>query len=209
MITVHHLDNSRSQRVLWLLEELELEYEIVHYKRQPIGIAPPELKQVHPLGKSPVVDLDGYRVAESGAAIELITERYGGGRLMPARASADYPRYVELLHYPEGSAAGPLSMAMFGRLFRVESPAYQAYVGGQVELHLGYIDGLLQGHEFAVGDQLTAADIQLTFTLQSARRGKLLEKRSALLAYVARMEARPAYQRAIDKGGPFTLDIRK
>ena len=126
---------------------------------------------------------------------------------MPDPASPDYPRYVEMLHYPEGSAVLPLSMALFGRLFRVDNPMYQGYVSSQVELHLGYIDGLLQGREFLVGAGFTAADIQLTFTLQSARRSKLLETRPALLAYIARMEAREAYQRAIDKGGPFTLKI--
>lgn len=209
MITVHHLDNSRSQRILWLLEELELEYQIVFHKRQPIGLAPPELKGVHPLGKAPVVDLDGQLVAESGAAVELITQRYGGGRLMPEPASADYVRYVELLHYPEGSAAGPLGMMLFGRIFRVENAGYNAYVASQVELHLDYIDSVLEGREFAIGAQLTAADIQLTFTLQQARRSKVLEQRAGLLGYVARMEAREAYKRAVDKGGPFTLDIRK
>jgi glutathione S-transferase len=209
MITVHHLDNSRSQRILWLLEELELEYQIVSYKRQPIGLAPPELNAVHPLGKAPVVDLDGQLIAESGAAVELITQRYGGGRLMPDPVSADYVRYVELLHYPEGSAAGPLGMMLFGRIFRVENEGYHAYVASQVELHLDYIDGVLADRDFAIGEQLTAADVQLTFTLQQARRSKVLEQRAALLAYVARMEARDAYKRAIEKGGAFTLDIRK
>lgn len=209
MITVHHLDNSRSQRILWLLEELALEYQIVFYKRQPIGLAPPELKQVHPLGKAPVVDLDGQLVAESGAAIELITQRYGGGRLMPDPASPDYVRYVELLHYPEGSASLPLGMLLFGTVFRIDNPGYKSYVAGQVELHLSYIEGLLAGREFAIGDQLSAADIQLTFTLQQARRSKLIEERAALLAYVARMEARPAFKRSVEKGGAFTLDIRK
>jgi glutathione S-transferase len=209
MITVHHLDNSRSQRILWLLEELALDYEIVFHKRHPIGFAPPELKGVHPLGKAPVVDLDGQVVAESGAAVELITQRYGGGRLMPDPASADYVRYVELLHYSEGSAAPPLGMLLFGKIFRVDNAGYDSYVASQIELHLEYIDGLLKGRQFVIGDQLTAADIQLTFTLQQARRSKVLEQRPDLLAYVARMEARDAYKRAIEKGGPFTLDIRK
>jgi glutathione S-transferase len=209
MITVHHLDNSRSQRILWLLEELELEYEIVQHKRLPTGLAPAELKGIHPLGKAPIVEIDGYVMAESGAAVELITLRHGRGRLMPDPESADYPRYLEMLHYPEGSAVGPLSMALFGRLFRVESQAYQSYVRAQVELHIGYIAGLLQGREFLVGEQLTAADIQLTFTLQMARRAKLLDERAGLLSYIARMESRDAYKRAIDKGGPFTLDIRR
>jgi glutathione S-transferase len=207
MIVVHHLDNSRSQRVLWLLEELELPYEIVQHKRQPIGLAPPELKDVHPLGKAPAVEIDGYVVAESGAAVELITQRYGRGKLMPDPSSRDYLRYVELLHYPEGSAATYLTMAMFGRLFRVENEAYQAYVKGQVDLHMGYIAKLLEGRAFLIGDQLTAADVQLTFTLQMTRRSKLLDAYPNLVDYVARMEARPAYQRAIDKGGPFTLRI--
>ena len=209
MITVHHLDNSRSQRILWLLEELELEYQIVFHKRHPIGLAPPELKSIHPLGKAPVVDLDGQLVAESGAAVELITQRYGNGRLMPDPSSADYVRYVELLHYPEGSAAGPLGMLLFGRIFRVDNAGYNAYVASQVELHLDYIDGVLAGRDFAIGSALTAADIQLTFTLKQARRSKVLDQRAHLLAYVARMEARDAYKRAVDKGGPFTLDIRK
>lgn len=209
MITVHHLDNSRSQRILWLLEELELPYEIVFHKRHPIGFAPPELKSVHPLGKAPAVDLEGQMVAESGAAVELITQRYGGGRLMPDPSSRDYVRYVELLHYAEGSAAGPLGMLLFSRVFKVENEGYKSYVAGQIELHLDYIGSLLEGREFLIGEQLSAADIQLTFTLQQARRSKLLEQRAALLAYVARMEARDAYKRAIDKGGPFTLDFRK
>jgi glutathione S-transferase len=207
MITVHHLDNSRSQRILWLLEELQLEYSIVHYKRQPIGIAPPELKAVHPLGKSPVVDLDGQLVAESGAAVELITQRYGGGRLMPAPASPDYVRYIEWLHYPEGSVSLATSMTMFGRVFRVDSPAYNSYVQSQVDLHLGHIAASLADREFLIGSALTAADIQLTFTLQAARRSKLLDKYAGLVAYVERMEGRDAYKRGIDKGGPFTLKI--
>jgi glutathione S-transferase len=208
MITVHHLNNSRSQRILWLLEELGLDYEIVQHKRQPIGLAPPELKAIHPLGKAPIVEIDGYVIAESGAAVELITLRHGRGKLMPDPASADYPRYLELLHYPESSASGPLSMALFGRLFRVESQAYQTYVKSQVELHLAYIASLLDGRQFLVGDHFSAADIQLTFTLQMARRSKLLEERADILSYIARMEAREPYKRAIEKGGAFTLDLR-
>jgi len=208
MIVVHHLNNSRSQRILWLLEELGQPYEIVQHTRQPIGMAPPEMKGVHPLGKAPAVELDGYVIAESGAAVELITQRYGHGKLMPDPASADYPRYLEMLHYPEGSASGFLSMAMFARLFQVHSDAFHAYVKSQVDLHMGYIAGLLEGRTFLVGDDLTAADIQLTFTLQMTRRSKLLDAYPDLLAYVARMEARPAFQRSVERGGPFTLDLR-
>jgi glutathione S-transferase len=207
MITVHHLDNSRSQRILWLLEELELEYAIIQYKRLPIGLAPPELKAVHPLGKAPVVDLDGQRVAESGAAVELIVQRYGGGRLAPASSSPDYVRYLEWLHYPEGSLSLPSSMALFGRVFRVDNPAYNAYVQSQIDLHLDYVTNTLAGREFLIGAGLTAADVQLTFSLQAARRSKLLAGRAALEDYIRRMEARAAYQRALDKGGPFTLQF--
>jgi glutathione S-transferase len=207
MITVHHLDNSRSQRILWLLEELGLDYSIVHYKRLPIGIAPPELRTVHPLGKAPVVELDGQSVAESGAAVELIVQRHGAGRLAPAAGSPDYIRYVEWLHYPEGSLSLPTSMAMFGRIFRVDSQIYQAYVQSQVDLHLGYVANALSDREYLVGGTFSAADIQLTFSLQAARRSKLLEPYKGLLSYLDRMEARDAYKRAIDKGGPFTLTI--
>jgi glutathione S-transferase len=205
MIKVHHLDNSRSQRILWLLEELELPYEIISYKRLPIGLAPPELKAIHPLGKAPVVELDGQIVAESGAAVELIVSRYGAGRLAPDPSSSDYVRYVEWLHYPESSFALPSSMALFGRVFNVENPGYQAYVQSQLDLHLGYIANTLAGKEFLIDASLTAADIQLTFSLQAARRSKLLGPYAALKSYIERMEARPAYQRAIDKGGPFSL----
>jgi glutathione S-transferase len=205
MITVHHLDNSRSQRILWLLEELELEYAIVHYKRSPIGVAPVELKAVHPLGKSPVVELDGTVIAESGAAVELIAQRFAGGRLALAPDAPDYARYIEWLHYPEGSLSLPCSMIMFARIFQIDHPAYQQYVQSQAALHLDYVEQTLTGRQFLVGTNLTAADIQLTFTLQAARRSKLLDGREHASAYVARMEARPAYQRAIEKGGPFTL----
>lgn len=207
MITVHHLDNSRSQRILWLLEELGLDYEIIHYKRSPIGQAPPELKAVHPLGKSPVVDLDGQIIAESGAAVELIVQRYGRGRLVPELGTPDYAHYVEWLHYPEGSLSLPSSMVMFGRIFKVDNPVYQGYAQSQAELHVGYVAGALAGKQFLIGDDLTAADIQLTFSLQAARRSKLLDAHPALNAYIERMEARPAYRRGIDKGGPFTLKI--
>jgi len=207
MITVHHLDNSRSQRILWLLEELGLDYKIVFHKREKSGFAPASLKAAHPLGKAPVVDLDGQLVAESGAAVELITQRYGGGRLMPAADSQDYVRYIEWLHYPEGSVSLATSMTLFGRVFGVDNAIYKSYVQSQVDLHLGYIGSQLSGREFLIGTDLTAADIQLTFTLQAARRSKLLEPYTDLSAYLERMEARPAYLRAIDKGGPFTLRI--
>jgi glutathione S-transferase len=119
--------------------------------------------------------------------------------------SHDYVQYVEWLHYPEGSLSLPSSMALFGRVFNVDNPGYQAYVQGQIDLHLGYIANVLAGKEYLIGSSLTAADIQLTFTLQAARRSKLLSPYAALKSYIERMEARPAYQRAIDKGGPFSL----
>jgi glutathione S-transferase len=207
MITVHHLDNSRSQRILWLLEELGLEYSIVFHKREANGFGPASLKTVHPLGKAPVVDLDGQIVAESGAAVELITQRYGQGKLMPPADSADYVRYIEWLHYPEGSVSLATSMTLFGRVFRVENAVYKGYVQSQVDLHLAYITSALEGRQFLIGTTLTAADIQLTFTLQAARRSKLLEPYPSLLAYLDRMEARDAYKRGVEKGGPFTLKL--
>ena len=200
MITVHHLDNSRSQRILWLLEELGLEYQIVFYKRQPIGLAPPELETVHPLGKAPVVDFDGKLVAESGAAVELIVQRYGRGRLMPDPASDDYLRYVELLHYPEGSMSAPLGMLLFSNVFRIDNAGYQSLRGESDRPAPRLRRETARRTRVRDRRSLTAADIQLTFTLQHARRSKVLDPAPSL-AFVARMESRDAYKRAIERAG--------
>jgi glutathione S-transferase len=208
MIKVHHLNNARSQRVLWLLEELDLPYEVVPYERMANGFGPPELRKLHPLGKLPVIEWDGQMIAESGAAVELITARLGGGRLMPAPDSAAYVRYVEMLHYPEGSGALPWLMRLFSKAFGVDNPALTSYVTQQATQHLDYIAKLLADQPYIVGPEFTAADIQLAFTLQMACRSSLFHERSVLVDYLRRVEARPAYERAIKRGGlPYALGL--
>jgi glutathione S-transferase len=205
-ITLHHLNNSKSQRVLWLLEELGLDYDIRFYERQQ-GFAPPEMRAIHPLGKSPIVEIDGAVMAESGAIVEFLVDRFGGGKLAPARASADYGRYLEMLHYAEGSASMPVVFPLFLGAFGVESEAFQGYATSQIALQLDYISGLLAGRDYLVGNDFTAADLQLAFILQTARGLGFLQGRQDLQDYLARLEARPAYKRAIEKGGPFDLSF--
>jgi glutathione S-transferase len=208
MIKVHHLNNARSQRILWLLEELGLPYEVVRYERAASGFGPSALFELHPLGKVPVIEWDGQVIAESGAAVELITARLGGGRLMPAPDSADYVRYIEMLHYPEGSGALPWLMRLFSKAFGAETAAYAGYVKQQATNHLDYIAKLLADRPYIVGADFTAADIQLAFTMQMACRSPLFHERPVLVEYLRRLEARPAYKRALESGGmPYTLGL--
>jgi glutathione S-transferase len=205
-ITVHHLNNSKSQRVLWALEELGLDYEIVFYKRNP-GFAPAEMKQVHPLGKAPAVVIDGVVMAESGAIVEYLVDRHGAGTLAPDRSSPHYGHYLEMMHYPEGSFSMPVVFPLFIGAFGVQSEAFQGYAEQQIALQLDYVSGLLTGHDYLVEDRFTAADLQIAFILQTARGLGFLADRPDLMAYVARLEDRPAYKRAIEKGGPFDLSF--
>lgn len=205
MITVHHLNNSRSQRILWLLEEMETPYEIVKYQRlpPPMPLAPPELKTVHPLGKAPVI-MDGETViAESGAIVEYLIETYGKGRFRPAPGSADYWAYVEWMHYAEGSAMLPLLLLLYtSRLGEAAAPL-RPRIDSELENHFSYMEMRLTGRDFFVGGDLSGADIQLLFVLEAA--GALLDVYPMLKAYRARMQARPAYQRAIEKGGEYSV----
>src|SRR5262245_51368243 len=169
MITVHHLNNSRSQRILWLLEELELPYEIVKYQRmEGIPLAPPELKQVHPLGKSPVLDDGERRIAESGAIIEYILDTYGKGRLKPKPGTDDYWKYVEWMHFAEGSAMLPLLMALYATFLGDAAAVLQARIDAEIENHFSYMESRLGDRAFFVGTELTGADIQLLFVLEAA-----------------------------------------
>ena len=207
MVTVHHLNNSRSQRILWLLEELGTPYEIVKYQRMsPLPMAPPELKEVHPLGKSPVITDGGKAIAESGAIVEYLIDRYANGRLKPARGTDDYWKYVEWMHYAEGSAMFPLLMALFLGFLGDAGEPLRPHVDAQIALHLSYMESGLGGRRFFVGDDLTGADIQLLFVVEAA--GNRLAPYPGLVAYRDRMHARPAYQRAIEKGGPYQLMSR-
>jgi len=207
MLTVHHLNNSRSQRILWLLEELGTPYEIVKYQRMsPMPIAPPELKEVHPLGKSPVITDGGKTIAESGAIVEYLIDTYGKGRLRPKPGTDDYWRYVEWMHYAEGSAMLPLLLALYAGLLGDGAALLRPRIDGEIANNLSYMETGLGGREFFVGTDLTGADIQLLFVLEAA--GSRLEPYPALVAYRDRMHARPAYKRGIDKGGPYQLMSR-
>lgn len=206
-ITVHHLNNSKSQRVLWVLEELELPYEVKYYKRQPTGMAAPELKGVHPLGKAPAVEIDGAVIAESAAVSELIVRRYGKGKLAPALDSPEYPHYLEMLHYPEASASMVIVMAVFAPVYGLGSdPQSKALIMSQAEQHIRYIESILEKQPYLTGKDFTIPDTQITFILQMARDcSDIIANRPVLLDYLKRMEARPAYQRAVERGGPFSL----
>jgi glutathione S-transferase len=204
VIEVHHLENSRSQRILWLLEELGLEYKVVPYKRDPVtNFAGPELRAIHPLGKSPMISDGGKVIIESGAILEYIVRVHGGGRLAPAPTDPDYWRYVQLLHYAEGSGMLPFMLRLYaGRVGDAAQPILPRILS-QIDLHLGFLDGELDGRDWFVGNGLTAADVNLAFVVQIARRLHGLEKYPNLVRFLERIEARPAYKRAIERGGPY------
>jgi glutathione S-transferase len=202
MIEVHHLNTSRSLRILWLLEELELPYEIVKHQRDPqTFLAPDSLKAVHPLGKSPVIRDGGQLVIESGAILEYIVRRYGKGRLAPPESSPDFVGYLQWMHYAEGSAMLPLMLELYLRRLGDAGAPLRPRVHGEIENHIGYLNAELGASDYFVGDSLTAADIQLAFVVQMARIFYGLEKFSNLARFVERMEARPAYRRALERGG--------
>jgi glutathione S-transferase len=207
MVVVHHLNNSRSQRILWLLEELGTPYEIVKYQRmEGLPLAPPELKAVHPLGKSPVITDGARTIAESGAIVEYLIDTYGGGRLKPQAGTDAYWRYVEWMHYAEGSAMLPLLLALYAGFLGESAALLRPRIDSEIANNLGYIEQNLQGREFFVGGGVTGADIQMLFVLEAA--GARLEPYPAAAAYRERMHARPAYQRGIDRGGPYQLMSR-
>ena len=206
MIRIHHLNNSRSQRVLWLLEELKLEYEIVRYQRNPATmLAPAELRRIHPLGKSPVVEAGGRVLAESGAIVEALIDQYASTLLAPARGTPEHARYLYWLHYAEGSLMPLLLLRLvLGKLGPLGWPA-RPYVSKQLKLHLDFIEGELQSDYF-VGDELTGADIMLSFPLEAASsRAGLDASRPRLFAWLKRIHARPADKRALERGGEYTL----
>ena len=221
MIVVHHLNNSRSQRILWLLEELGLTYDIKRYERdKKTMLAPPELRKVHPLGKSPVVTDDDLTLAESGAIIEYLVERYGDGCFAPARELPAYLRYRYWLHYAEGSIMPPLLLKLvFDKIETSPMPffvkpiakaisgkANSSFIMPQINTHLDYLEDELGKGKWFVGDDFTAADVQLSFPIEAAAaRGGLDASRPRLMDYLKRIHARPAYQRAITRGGEYQL----
>jgi glutathione S-transferase len=219
MITVHHLENSRSQRVLWMLEELGLDYEVKLYKREPSMQAPASLRAVHPLGKSPVITDGGATFAESGAILEYLVETYGNGRFSPRPGTVERHNYTYFLHYAEGSLMPLLFMKLvFGRLpSRVPwlmKPVAKAIAAGadksllnpQIGTQFMFLESELYQREWFAGAEFSAADIQMSFPLEAAAaRSPLFKQLPKLSAFVARIHARPAYKRALEKGGPHEL----
>lgn len=217
MITLHHLDNSRSQRVLWLLEELQLPYEIERYTRDPkTMLAPAALKNVHPLGKSPVITDGELTLAESAAILEYLIERYGEGRLVPPSGSPEYLRFRYWMHYAEGSAMPPLLLKLvFDRVAKGPMPFFirpvaraiakgadKAFIGPQLKLHLDYMESELEKNQWFAGEEFSVADIQMSFPLEAARaRAGLDTSRPRLMGFLQRIHDRPAYQRAVERGG--------
>lgn len=224
MIVVHHLNNSRSQRVLWLLEELGVPYEVRRYERdRQTMLAPPELSKVHPLGKSPVVDDDGAILAESGAIIEHLAEKYGreGAKLVPPAGSPERLRYTYWLHYAEGSAMPPLLLELiFSKIESSPAPFFvkpitakivrqvrRRLIDPQLANHAAFLEAELGKSTFFAGEELTGADIQMSFPVEAmvARGGASKGTHPKMCAFLARIHARPAYQRALERGGPFEI----
>jgi glutathione S-transferase len=206
MLVVHHLNDSRSQRVLWLLEELGLPYEIKHYQRDATTrLAPPELKAVHPLGKSPVLVDSGRTLVESGAIVDYLIRHHGEGRLQPAAQSAEFDTYQQWLHFAEGSAMLPLLLKLYvSRLGDAGAPL-SPRIESEIANHLGYIDQALQGRPWLMGDALSGADIQLSFVGEVAGQRGHRERYPNVDAWVKRFQARPAYRKALERGGPYSF----
>jgi len=221
MIVVHHLNNSRSQRILWLLEELGLEYEVKRYERDPkTMLAPPELKAIHPLGKSPVITDGELTLAESGAIIEYLVDKYGQGRLAPAAGSVERLRFTYWLHYAEGSAMSPLLLKLvFNKVESSPMPFFvkpfakgiarkvkSSFVEPQIIQHLDYLNGELATTGWFAGDEFSAADVQMSFPLEAAAaRGGLDAKWPNLMAFLQRIHDRPAYKQALERGGEYDI----
>jgi glutathione S-transferase len=204
MILVHHLQNSRSQRVLWLLEELGLDYRVRRYERdRKTMLAPPELKEVHPLGKAPVIEDDGIVVAETGAIVEYLVEK-AGGRLGPPSHREDVLRYRQFLHYAEGSLMPPLfGMLVVKKLGLLGRPA-RPFIQKLLDGHLDWLEDELSGRDWFAGDRFTAADVMMSFPIEAARtRAGLDSRRPHLIDWLERIHARPAYGAALNKGGPY------
>ena len=204
MIIVHHLNDSRSQRILWLLEELGVPYEIQRYQRDAqTRLAPPELKAVHPLGKSPVISDDGRVIIESGAIIDYIIRHHGHGRLQPDPASAAYDDYMQWLHFAEGSAMLPLLLKLYvGRLGDAGAPL-SPRIESEIANHIGYMNTMLAGRDYLLGSDLTGADIQLSFVGEIAGGRGNRAAYPNVEAWVKRFQARPAYQAALTRGGAY------
>jgi glutathione S-transferase len=221
MITVHHLEDSRSQRVLWLLEELGLTYEVRRYERdKATRLAPPELRAVHPLGKSPVITDGDQTVAETGAIVEYLIDAYGAGRLRPAPGTPDFMRYRYWLHFAEGSAMPPLVMKLvFDRIANarvnflikpvargIAKQVLGSFVMPNIQRQLDFMESELATRDWFAGSEFSAADVMMSFPLEAAaQRGGLDARHPRLQGFLQRIHARPAYRRALERGGPYAF----
>ncbi|MBX3197208.1 MAG: glutathione S-transferase [Labilithrix sp.] len=220
MITVHHLERSRSQRVLWLLEELGLEYELEVYERDPkTMLGPPELRKVHPLGKSPIVTDGDRTLAESGAILDYLVTAHGGGRLRPEPGTPERLRYDYWLHYAEGSAMPPLLLSLVFQQVKARAPwpvkpiakgiadkVLAGFVRPQLELHFDWVESELGKSTWFAGEELSAADIQMSYPVEAHAARIKGASRPNMAAWLERVRARPAYQRALERGGPVTFE---
>ena len=221
MLIVHHLENSRSQRVLWLLEELGVDYDVKRYERDKMtSLAPPEMKKIHPLGKSPTIEDNGKIIAETGAMIDYLLDYYGDGRLRPATGTDEFERYRYWLHYSEGSAFPPLLLKLIlTRMASAKMPffvkpiakkmaqgALDGFVDPQLKLHFDYIEAELGKSEWFAGADFTGADIIMSFPLEAAAsRGAVNNKAPNIAAFLKRIHTRAAYQKALERGGPYGI----
>ncbi len=205
-IIVHHLEHSRSQRILWLLEELGVPYDIKHYKRDAVtNLAPPELLAIHPLGKSPMIEVDGRVIYESGAIVEYLCEHRGGDALVPARGTDDHIRHLELMHFAEGSAMTPILLALYTSRLGDAAAPIMPRIEQQLESHFDYMERQLRPSGHFVGDALSAADIMLSFPAEIAVAQGRTASRPKLAAFAAWVHQRPAYRRGLEKGGPYNF----
>lgn len=203
-IIVHHLNNSRSQRILWLLEELNLPYDIRHYARDAVtNLAPDALLKVHPLGKSPMIEDDGKLIFESAAIVEYLCERHKGGNLVPARGTDLHIRYLEFMHFAEGSVMTPILLNLYtARLGEAAAPLHPR-IQQQLDSHFAFMDETLKATGWFVGDSLTGADIMMSFPAEAAVKMGKAANLANLSAFVEKIHARPAFQTALEKGGPY------
>jgi glutathione S-transferase len=203
-IIVHHLNNSRSQRILWLLEELGLEYEIKFHMRDAVtNLAPAELLAIHPLGKSPMIEENGRVIIESGAITEYLCERHGGAALVPARGSDDHIRHLELIHFAEGSAMTPILLALYTSRLGDAAAALQPRIEQQLDSHFDFMESQLGASGHFIGDALSAADIMLSFPAEIAVMQGRTATRPKLAAFVDANQARATYKRALERGGAY------
>jgi glutathione S-transferase len=206
MIVLHHLNNSRSQRILWLLEELGAPYEIKPYQRDAVtNLAPLELKQVHPLGKSPVIEDGETKIAESGAIVDYLVSKHGGGRFAPAPGTRAHEAYLEWLHYAEGSAMLPLMINLYVMRLGDTAAPLKDRIDSEIANHLGHIEQALAGHDYILGQGFTGADVQLSFVGEVGRAFGRLSPCPNIAAWVARLHDRPAFKASIEKGGAYNL----